>query len=494
MRSTPLGWPKLLAVVAFLAILHSTDSTALEFTSHLVVSLASNGTSFIASAKELPRDLLMTQFTDKKVTKTKTKKSIDSNEMVQDDLAMCSQNPQGVYHGQIDVLLLFSKCVENSTLVTIETWARDMKRIVADTVDKNSGVALNFQATLVRGQCSDAAHGDSEVTADDLDRVAAFQGFGDVYQLDSATRSTDSYTAAITFATDGISYNAIINFENMNQIASVVNFQMYGSGDNCEGGPESCIELKHADDIFMYNPFTVTQSLDCADLENGVPVALIDDNGTRQCCCGCPAGFEMQIMGRDKACVKVGNSASTCVWSKVSGYKHQVDSQLSICSFDHIVDKWGFPLPLPTSGYSSNKRLLADGSLDPRVRVSAVKIQNPEYYAGYLTPILGTVTSSWPMRFKDVVARAPNAATFDPMVPGHDTIGSPWRSTHTRRREDVERLPVKPGRSSEQHRLQRLREIPTGNVRVRLLYQRYMCWMPCHPGQVSAPRYNSMPS
>ncbi|KAG6954033.1 hypothetical protein JG688_00012548 [Phytophthora aleatoria] len=448
MRTASSRRPKLLTLLAFLATLHSADPAALKFTNHLAVALASNGTSFVASSEELPSDLLMTQFTDKKVTRKKVKKSINSNEIIQDDLIMCSQNSQAVYDGQIDVLLLFSKCVETSTLSTIEFWAQDMKKIVADTVDKNSSVALNFQASMVPGQCSDAAYGDSEVTGDDLDRVAAFPGFGDVYPLESATSSTDRYTAAISFATDETSYNAIVTFENMNQMANVVNFQMHGSGDNCEGGPESCIELKQDDDIFMYNPFSVTQSLDCADLENGVPVTLIGDDGTRQCYCGCPAGFEMQTKGRDKVCVKVDNCALTCVWSKVSGYKHQVNSQLSVCSFDHIVDKWGVPLPLPTSGYGSNKLLLADGSLDPRVRVSAVKIQNPEYYAGYLSPILGSVTSSWPIKFKDVVARAPNAASFDPMIPGHGDLpihdaATTWRDYQSNRADAVNSIVFK---------------------------------------------------
>ncbi|KAG3113868.1 hypothetical protein PI124_g7372 [Phytophthora idaei] len=448
MRTASSRRPKLLTLLAFLATLHSADPAALKFTNHLAVALAGNGTSFVASSEELPSDLLMTQFTNKKVTRKKVKKSINSNEIIQDDLIMCSQNSQAVYDGQIDVLLLFSKCVETSTLSTIELWAQDMKKIVADTVDKNSGVTLNFQASMVPGQCSDAAYGDSEVTGDNLDRVAAFPRFGDIYPLESATSSTDGYTAAISFSTDETSYNAIVTFENMNQMANVVNFQMHGSGDNCEGGPESCIELKQDDDIFMYNPFTVTQSLDCADLENGVPVTLIGDDGTRQCYCGCPAGFEMQTKGRDKVCVKVDNCALTCVWSKVSGYKHQVNSQLSVCSFDHIVDKWGVPLPLPTSGYGSNKLLLADGSLDPRVRVSAVKIQNPEYYAGYLSPILGSVTSSWPMRFKDVVARAPNAASFDPMIPGHGDLpihdaATTWRDYQSNRADAVNSIVFK---------------------------------------------------
>ncbi|KAG7390902.1 hypothetical protein PHYPSEUDO_006386 [Phytophthora pseudosyringae] len=445
--------PKLLGLLALVAALQRfepSEAAALAFSSRLAVSLARNGTSFVASSEVLPSELLLTQFTDKKVTRKKIKKSVDSNEMVDDDLVMCSQSSEAVYDGDVDVLLLFSKCIGSSTLSTVETWARDMQSIVAHTVDQHSGVALNFKATMVPGVCANAAYDAVvEVTGDDLDRVAAFPGFGDVYPLDMATSSTDGFSAVVSFATDGTSYNEIVTFESVNQMANVVNFQMHGSAENCEGGPESCVELKEDEDIFMYNPFTVTQSLDCADLQNGVPVTLIGDDGKRQCYCGCPAGFEMQTKEKNKVCVQVASSASSCVWSKVSGYKHQVNAQSSVCSFDHVVDKWGIPLPLPTSGYGSNKLvLLADESLDPRVRVSAVKMQNPEYYAGYLSPVLGSATSSWPLHFKDVVAKAPSAAKLDPTVPGaeefpiHDAAKT-WKDYQSNRADAVNSIVFK---------------------------------------------------
>ncbi|KAG6622125.1 uncharacterized protein IUM83_09771 [Phytophthora cinnamomi] len=257
-----------------MAALQPVEPAALKFDNHLTVSLASNGTSFIASSGELPSDLLMTQLADKKTTKKKVKKSADSNVMVEEDMVMCSQDPAAVYDGEIDVLLLFSKCIESSTLSTVETWALDMQKIVADTVGPYDGVALAFKATMVAGGCSKSAYDAVvEVTGDDLDRVAAFPGLGDVYPVDSVISSTDGFTAVISFATDETSYNEIVAFENVNRIANVVNFQMSGSDENCEGGPESCIELKQEEDLFMYNPFTVTQSLNCADLENGVPCA-----------------------------------------------------------------------------------------------------------------------------------------------------------------------------------------------------------------------------
>ncbi|OWZ15036.1 hypothetical protein PHMEG_00011393 [Phytophthora megakarya] len=281
-----------------------------------------------------------------------------------------------------------------------------MKKVVADTVDKASGVTLHFKASMVSGTCTKTAYGpgNQEVTGDDLNRVAAFPSLGDVYPLDAVASSADTLTAVISFATDETSYNEIVTFESLNQLVNVVNFQLSGSADNCEGGPDSCIELKEDNDIFMYNPFTVTQSLDCADLENGVPVTLKGDDGTRQCYCGCPAGYEMQTKGRDKVCVKVGGDAASCVWSKVNGYKHQVTAQNGVCSFDHVVDKWGIPLPLPTSGYGAKKMLLlADASLDPRISVSAVKIQKPEYYAGYLSPILAELTMENIAKANDLV-------------------------------------------------------------------------------------------
>ncbi|KAE9321049.1 hypothetical protein PF008_g17900 [Phytophthora fragariae] len=447
MRLASLRWTEALVL---LAALQPIEPATLKFNNHVAVSLASNGTSFIASSRELPRDLLMTQFTDKKTTKKKIHKIADSNVMVEEDMIMCSQDPAAVYDGEIDVLLLFSKCLESSTLATVETWALDMQKIVEATVGPYDGVALTFKATMVAGSCSKTAYDTGVlVTGDDLDRVAAFPGLGDVYPLDSVMSSTDGFTAVISFATDETSYGEIVSFESVNQIANVVNFQLSGSGENCEGGSESCIELKDDEDLFMYNPFTVTQSLNCADLENGVPVTLVGDDGTRQCFCGCPAGYEMKTKGSDKACVKVGN-ASSCVWSKVGGYKHQVSTKSSVCSFDHIVDKWGIPLPLPTSGYGSSKLLLllADGSLDPHIRVSAVKIQDPEYYAGFPIPFLGSVQSAWPLKFSDVTTNTPSAAKFDPMYPSgedlpiHDAAKT-WKDYQSNRAEAVNSIVFK---------------------------------------------------
>ncbi|POM80285.1 Hypothetical protein PHPALM_1897 [Phytophthora palmivora] len=261
MRSARLKLVGFLAYVAAVLRFDPIAATTLTFNSHLAVSLGSNGTSFITSVEELPKNLLIT---DKKTTKKKVNKSFGSNEMVQDDLVMCSQASNAVYDGQIDVLLLFSKCIGRSSLSAVESWAHDMKKIVDDTVDQHAGVSLNFKASMVSGVCTHTAYGaeEQEATDDDLDRLAAFPGLGDIYPLDSVTSSTDGLTAVISFATDETSYNEIVMFESVNQIVNVVNFQLSGSGGNCEGGPDSCIELKEDNDIFMYNPFTLTQSLD----------------------------------------------------------------------------------------------------------------------------------------------------------------------------------------------------------------------------------------
>ncbi|KAE9040126.1 hypothetical protein PR001_g3581 [Phytophthora rubi] len=133
-------------------------------------------------------------------------------------MIMCSQDPAAVYNGEIDVLLLFSKCIKSSTLTTVETWAIDMQTFVEDTVGPYDDVALTFKATMVAGSCS-----------------------------------TDGFTTVLSFTTDKTSYGEIMSFESVNH---VVNFQLSGSGENCEGGFESYIELKGDEDLFMYNPFT----------------------------------------------------------------------------------------------------------------------------------------------------------------------------------------------------------------------------------------------
>lgn len=174
--------PSALGLLIFMTTLQQIEPATLKFNSHLAVSLSGNGTSFIASAGELPSELLLTQFADKRTTKKKVKKSADSNVIVEEDMVMCSQDPAAVYDGEIDVLLLFSKCVESSTLATVETWALDMHKIVEDTVRSYDGVTLTFKATMVSGSCSKSAYGTAaEVTGDDLDRAAALPGLGDVY-------------------------------------------------------------------------------------------------------------------------------------------------------------------------------------------------------------------------------------------------------------------------------------------------------------------------
>ncbi|KAG7399128.1 hypothetical protein PHYBOEH_009706 [Phytophthora boehmeriae] len=361
------------------------------------------------------------------------------------NLAACSASSTSAYINTVNVLLVFSRCTDNSLLTSVDAWARDMKRIVKDTVRRD---VLNFQATMVPGACT-ATYGTAatttsgtspigsaistvtstisgitssklpssvqEVPASDLNRLRAFSGLGQVQSLSSCISTTSSQTAAISFATDAAAYNAIIAVQGAIKVSNTINFQTSSSTDSCSGRYDNCIDLKTDEDIFLYNPFTVTNILNCKNLAGGVPITLIGDDGKRQCFCGCPAGYEMQKKGTGQVCVQVQDSFS-CVWRKVSGYRREVISKTSECSFDHIVDEWGIPMPLPTSAYES--LLLADVSLDPRLSMSVVKVQDPEYSANSLSSLLGGTSKSWPLTFKDVVAKADRAAALSAVVPG----------------------------------------------------------------------------
>ncbi|RLN79411.1 hypothetical protein BBJ28_00005412 [Nothophytophthora sp. Chile5] len=282
-----------------------------------------------------------------------------------------------------------------------------------------------------------------DVPLSQLARLNAFPGLGQGLSLASVASASDAPTAVISFATGDTSYSEILLFEDAMELLDVLNFQM---GDNCADGVAICIKLKQTEDVFMYNPFTVTHALSCSELEDGVPVTLIDDDGTRKCFCGCPAGSELQTTYDGQKCVQLAANDGHCVWSQVHGYKHQVGSEVNVCSLDGISTKWGIPVPLPTSGYASNEpRSTADGLEDPRVALSVVRVQDPEYYAGYLSTILGTSSSSWPFSFSAVVDVDSRAADINPTVPGsedvtvHDAMQA-WKDYQSNRKEAVDSL------------------------------------------------------
>ncbi|RLN80720.1 hypothetical protein BBJ28_00026317, partial [Nothophytophthora sp. Chile5] len=121
--------------------------------------------------------------------------------------------------------------------------------------------------------------------------------------------------------------------------SNTFNFQICNGGTNCNGVFENCIQLQETADVFMYNPFTVTRSLECNNLAGGVPVTYKDDYGARQCFCDCPAGFEMKENDYgNQVCEQVVEEPIVCVWADVNGFTYSVSSEEDVCSFHCCVD------------------------------------------------------------------------------------------------------------------------------------------------------------
>ncbi|RLN85179.1 hypothetical protein BBJ28_00026301, partial [Nothophytophthora sp. Chile5] len=256
--------------------------------------------------------------------------------------------------------------------------------------------------------------------------LEAFPGLGEVVAMASDGIVTTPI-AVISFVTGEKSYGEVMQYEYSTHVSNTFNFQICNGGTNCNGVFENCIQLQETADVFMYNPFTVTRSLECNNLAGGVPVTYKDDSGARQCFCGCPAGFEMKENDYGaEVCDQVVEEPCPCVWADRSEYKHSVTTDEAVCSFHDVATDWGFPVPFPTDGYVADKRdTLAEGNMNPRITLSAVRVQDPEYRGCDVRHLIGA-TAQLPLLYSDVVAINALASSLVPLV----AVGSD-ESTHS---------------------------------------------------------------
>ncbi|KAE9028085.1 hypothetical protein PR003_g9746 [Phytophthora rubi] len=373
--------------------------------------------------------------------------ALQNDEYYSDDgHVACTESETTEDNGQATVVLAFSKCLNDTALDIVEQWVNQVKTSLS-TSSYGGDLSITFQSTMVPGACEERSEKNkrgiedpamenqggqgypsglmsapmllaNQVLPSDLQRLEAFPGLGTVVNLaDEDVTLASKPIAVVSFVTGEVSYGEVMQFETTAQVSKTFNFQICNGGTNCEGTFENCIHLEETVDLFMYNPFTVTRSLHCANLDNGVPVTYLNATGGRECFCNCPAGYELgeNDYGRP-ACKKVVEDSCPCVWAECNGFKHKVETDEQVCSFKGVATKWGLPVPFPSDGYVADKRdNIVEGYLNPRIELTAEREHKREFSAH---DIYGDVSYgvSFPPTFAELLHSNPKASSFNPVV------------------------------------------------------------------------------
>ncbi|EGZ10878.1 hypothetical protein PHYSODRAFT_317890 [Phytophthora sojae] len=349
-------------------------------------------------------------------------------------------------NGQVTVVLAFSKCLNDTALDIVEQWVNQVKTSLT-TSPYGGDLSITFQSTMVPGACEERSEKNkrgvedpamenqggaaggypsgqmsqppmllaSQVQPSDLQRLEAFPGFGPVINLaDEDVTLTSKPIAVVSFVTGEVSYGEVMQFESSAHVSKTFNFQICNTGANCEGTFENCIHLEETVDLFMYNPFTVTRSLHCSNLDGGVPVTYLNSTGGRQCFCNCPAGYELgENEYGNPACKKVVEEPCPCVWAECNGFKHKVQTDEEVCLFKGVATNWGLPVPFPSDGYVADKRdNIVEGYLNPRIELTAEREHKREFSAH---DIQGN-GMTFPPTFAELVRTNPKASNSNPVV------------------------------------------------------------------------------
>ncbi|KAG3226137.1 hypothetical protein PC129_g3246 [Phytophthora cactorum] len=349
----------------------------------------------------------------------------------------CTETSKFEDNGEVAVVLAFSKCLNDSALDVVGQWVNQVKATIANIAYVDD-LKITFQSTMVPGACEERSEKTkqglvdphmvnqggapaflaNEVLPTDLERLEAFPVLANIVNLaNDGVKLSAKPIAVISFVTGEKSYGEVEKFEASVHVSKTFNFHICKSGTGCGGTFNNFIDLPEVVDLFMYNPFTVTRSLQCADLDDGVPVTYLDDYGARQCFCNCPAGHEI---GENEyghaACKKVVEDTCPCVWAECNGFKHKVTTDEPVCSFKEVASKWGLPVPFPTDGYVADKRdTLSEGYKDPRITLTVEREQDAEYKGRDIRGAVG-VGASYPLTFQEVVGLYPKASSFSPVV------------------------------------------------------------------------------
>lgn len=323
----------------------------------------------------------------------------------------CSTTSGTTASGSVTVLIAISKCLSAESVKTIEDWAKGLQASQKTFFSRGTATNIQFAVASVPGSCQSLteaqAHGQSvsllaaEDDADDSQRLAGFQSFARVLDALPSSTPTETITsnnptktvtakevpiAVVSFVDNYASFETVQQYELTEKISTTFNFRVCEKGENCGGNFENCINLDTAVDVFMYSPFKITSTFNCASLTGGIPVTYVDGANVRQCACTCPTGTEMSA---DKTkCNTVAPETCKCVWASApyGGYTKEVKSCLSKCEFTNIATDWSIPVPVPIDNYVAKDRVnrndapgylsLKDG---PHIDLATVRIGDPVY-------------------------------------------------------------------------------------------------------------------
>ncbi|TYZ58432.1 hypothetical protein PybrP1_000243 [[Pythium] brassicae (nom. inval.)] len=313
----------------------------------------------------------------------------------------------------VTVLLLLSKCLNDTSLRLIDGWIADMKAKEYTFLQGGVASPIEFAATLLSGQCQErtkpTAGGppypstsdvlesslterlllSEEVLDEDLVRAARFlssfsrsdrvlAGLPDPTSGEESERTI----AVVSFVNNAKSYDEVELFERKFKVTKAFNFQLCEDGESaCDRPYKNAIPVRESADLVFYSPFTVMHTYSCPSLENGIPVSFVDAKQMRRCFCTCPAGFAIQSSddGR-KLCAKTECPGEpSCAWNTHPyGFKHEVTAALDTCAFDKIASAWGVPAPFPSDKSVGDGRTKSSKK-GPWVKVSSSKLPSQAY-------------------------------------------------------------------------------------------------------------------
>ncbi|KAF1777611.1 hypothetical protein GQ600_5547 [Phytophthora cactorum] len=348
----------------------------------------------------------------------------------------CTESFSSESSEEIAVVLAFSKCLDDSSLSIVEEWVNQVKTGIT-TTPYAEDLKITFQSTMVPGACEERSEKTKQGLADptmenqggatpsknpettqspskgpetsqppglladgvlltDLKRLEAFPGLGSVVNLaDDSITVAEKPIAVISFVTGEKSYGEVVQYEASVQVSKTFNFHICKSGTNCEGTFENCIDLPEVVDLFMYNPFTVTRSIE-------------EDYG-------------------GLACKQVDDEICACVWAQVNEFKET-------CSFKGFATDSVLSVPFPTDGYVANKRdTLKEG-----------REQFAEYKGSDIQSVVGAGVSL-PLTFDEVVGHSSSASNLKPLVaPTYGTktytAEYPWKEYQVNRVAHIDDL------------------------------------------------------
>lgn len=330
--------------------------------------------------------------------------------------------------GKPKIMIAIDKCLNSSAIQMIHDWINEVDEAKTAFVDAYGKVDLEFVTTLVQGQCAARSEKEKsgreieskteytpELLADgtdfrqftqvlpgEVERIAAFAKFGRV--LTSAEEGKDNTIAVVSFVTTPEAFEYVTQFEQTNHISKTFGFQLCGSGKNCNGKFENCVFLEETVDLYMYNPYTITHSWSCAEIEMSVPVTILDSEGKRKCYCSCPHGTTLQVDDAygTQRCVVVEPEVCPCVWSD-HPFKWDNEDKLDKCVFTEFATKKHLPVPFPTDNYVSDYRTNnqdgTDGKLEdgPHIDVIVTRIGENVYSYDALNSVYGSGHNGEPL-------------------------------------------------------------------------------------------------